>query len=47
MVATNVGSWKLTNAGLTFTTSAVPEANTWALMLAGLGLMSFVARRRA
>ncbi len=40
--------WNLsTNGTLTFTATAVPEANTWAMMLAGLGLMGFVARRRA
>lgn len=27
--------------------SAVPEAQTWAMLLAGLGLVGFVARRRA
>lgn len=26
--------------------SAVPEADTWAMLLAGLGLMGFIARRR-
>jgi uncharacterized protein YjbJ (UPF0337 family) len=26
--------------------AAVPEADTWAMMLAGLGLMGFIARRR-
>lgn len=28
------------------TVAAVPEANTWAMMAAGLGLMGFIARRR-
>ncbi len=30
-----------------FTTSPVPEPQTTALLLAGLGMMDFVARRRA
>lgn len=31
---------------LTITLSPVPEADTWALMVAGLGLLGFAARRR-
>jgi len=31
---------------LTYTAAAVPEADTWAMLLAGLGLMGFIARRR-
>ena len=40
--------WNLgTNGVLSYTTvAAVPEADTSAMMLAGLGLMGFVARRR-
>lgn len=43
--------WNLSSAGqLTYTgaasVAAVPEADTSAMMLAGLGLMGFVARRR-
>jgi len=48
--------WTLTVAGNTLTTpssyagtitvSAVPEAETYVMMLAGVGLMGFVARRR-
>ena len=42
--------WNLSASGLlTYTTAsvaAVPEADTSAMMLAGLGLMGFVARRR-
>ncbi len=30
----------------TFTAAAVPEANTYAMMIAGLGLIGFCARRR-
>jgi hypothetical protein len=36
------GNWTLTGTAVT----AVPEANTYALMLAGLGLVGFAARRR-
>jgi hypothetical protein len=40
--------WNLSSTGtLSYTVAAVPEANTWAMMLAGLGLMGFVARRRS
>ena len=43
-------TWNLSSAGLlTYTgaaVAAVPEADTSAMMLAGLGLMGFVARRR-
>ena len=35
-------SWKITAASVT----AVPEPETYALMLAGLGMMGFIARRR-
>jgi hypothetical protein len=41
--------WNLSSTGkLTYTTSvaAVPEADTSAMMLLGLGLMGFIARRR-
>lgn len=36
------------NGALTYTAAvaAVPEADTWAMLLAGLGLMGFIARRR-
>jgi hypothetical protein len=38
----------LSNGALSYTTNvaAVPEADTWAMMLLGLGFMGFVARRR-
>jgi hypothetical protein len=29
-----------------FTTAAIPEPETYALMMAGLGVIGFVARRR-
>jgi hypothetical protein len=35
-----------TNWDTSFTVTAVPEAETYALMLAGLGLVGFMARRR-
>jgi PEP-CTERM motif len=35
------------NGSLTYMTAPVPEADTWAMMVAGLGLMGFVARRRS
>jgi len=39
--------WNLNAAGqLTYTTAAVPEADSWAMAMLGLGLMGFVARRR-
>ena len=31
---------------LSYSVAAVPEADTWAMLLAGLGLMGFIARRR-
>lgn len=36
------------NGALSYTVAAapVPEADTWAMLLAGLGLMGFIARRR-
>lgn len=45
----NGAKFNLTNAGLlTYSTNvtAVPEADTWAMMLLGLGFMGFVARRK-
>lgn len=42
-------TWNLSSSGLltyTATAAAVPEADTSAMMLAGLGLMGFIARRR-
>jgi PEP-CTERM motif len=40
--------WNLNSAGvLSYSTvTAVPEADTWAMMLLGLGFMGFVARRK-
>lgn len=43
----NNAAFKFTADGaLTYTVTQVPEADTWALMLSGLGFMGFVARRR-
>jgi len=36
----------LSNGQLSYAVAAVPEANTWAMMLLGLGFMGFVARRK-
>lgn len=39
--------WTLNNAGaLSYNVAPVPEADTWAMLLAGLGMMGFIARRR-
>ena len=40
------GTFSLTGSALSYTVAAVPEADTYALMLAGLGLVGFMARRR-
>lgn len=40
-------TFTLSNTGvLTYAVAAVPEANTYAMMLAGLGLVGFMVRRR-
>jgi hypothetical protein len=46
---TNLGGfWNLSTAGqLTYTAAPVPEASEWAMMLAGLGLIGFMVRRRS
>ena len=41
-----VGVSTLTVSELNFTSSAVPEPGTWTLLLAGLGTLSVLARRR-
>lgn len=38
--------FKLGSNGQLVFTAPVPEADTWAMLLAGLGLMGFIARRR-
>jgi hypothetical protein len=40
------GTFSLSGTTLSYTVAAVPEADTYALMLAGLGLVGFMARRR-
>lgn len=47
--ATNLGGyWTLNNAGaLNYTAAPVPEASEWAMMLAGLGFISLMVRRRS
>jgi len=41
------GVWSLASTGsLTYTVAAVPESETSSMILAGLGLMGFIARRR-
>lgn len=43
----NDAKFTLTSAGLlTYTTAPIPEADTWAMMLLGLGFMGFAARRK-
>lgn len=39
-------SWAMDNLNVSVTTQAVPEPETYAMFLAGLGLMGFVARSR-
>jgi hypothetical protein len=43
----NGASFTLSSNGvLTYATAPIPEADTWAMMLLGLGFMGFVARRK-
>lgn len=45
---TLAGTWKFDGTNLTYsTTPAVPEASTYAMLIAGLAAIGFVARRRA
>jgi len=47
-VSKYLGQWTFdaTTAQLTYATAPVPEAETYAMMLAGLGLVGFMAARR-
>lgn len=40
-------SWAMDNLNVSVTTQAVPESNPYAMLLAGLGLLGFVVRRKA
>lgn len=43
----NEAKFNLSSAGvLVYSVAAVPEADTWAMMMLGLGFMGFVARRK-
>lgn len=42
----NVGMWSFDGISLNYNLAAVPEAETYALMLAGLGAVGFLVRRR-
>ncbi len=43
---TNIARWSLSTPAVSAVTSAVPEPETYALMLAGLGLLGFSSRRK-
>jgi hypothetical protein len=40
------GGFMINGTSLDYTVAAVPEAETYAMMLAGLGLVGFMVRRR-
>jgi len=42
----NSGNWRFDNVVITGVAAPVPEADTYAMMLVGLGLMGFIQRRR-
>jgi hypothetical protein len=47
VIKVNGAAFNLSSTGgLTYSVAAVPEADTWTMMLVGLGLMGFIARRR-
>lgn len=46
VVSEYAGTWSFNGNSLNYTVAAVPEPETYAMLLAGLGLMGAVARRR-
>jgi len=46
VVYTEAGQWTVGTGSLNYAVAAVPEAETYAMMLAGLGLVGFMVRRR-
>lgn len=46
VVSEYAGTWSYDGASLNYTVAAVPEPETYAMLLAGLGMLGAVARRR-